>query len=80
MNELKVLGVATLGGLFLQSMEPLPDVVPTDTPQGMLMRMLISVAGGIISTVAYQLVQLVPWKKLAGQIIKKQKKQKPLNH
>jgi len=54
MNDFRLWLVATAGSLFLQVIEPVQMTLPDDPPGTMLVKMLISILGGIISTVAYK--------------------------
>lgn len=63
MNELKIFVIATTGGVFLQTMDPLPSMVSGQSPGDLLVRMGISIVGGIISTLAYRAIQHIPWRK-----------------
>lgn len=62
MNELKFFVIATTGGVFLQTMDPLPSMVSGQSPGDLLVRMGISIVGGIISTLAYRAIQHIPWR------------------
>jgi hypothetical protein len=54
MSYLKVFLVATSGSLFLQAIEPGQVFSSGESPRNMVLRMLITVAGGVISTLAYK--------------------------
>jgi hypothetical protein len=67
MELIKTFIVATTGGVFLQSIQPVPLGIPGEAPSDMLIRMLISVAGGILSTLAFRFLERKLWARRKGR-------------
>ncbi|MFT3738856.1 MAG: hypothetical protein QM786_08860 [Breznakibacter sp.] len=69
MNEMKIFVVAMAGSLCAQSMHPVPSAQMWANE--LLVRTLVSAAGGLLSTLAFKLIQQILWRRLMDRIINK---------